>query len=389
MLLSDSRNDTILAQSELGNSSAYYKTSDGSIHNDINTNHIWNALSDKPCALDYKTRYVIVYSESANITCHILNPGVLYMYFGNNSHILSLNAGSSQYGVYSHLLQKIKFENSVTMGSSALTNKTNWNLLGSCYSLQSIDIPNGVTMIDENAFSDCHSLKNVNIPNSVTAIGIRAFSDCRSLKNVNIPNSITSIGGGAFSNCYSLENINIPHGVSIIDWATFSDCYSLKSINIPDSVTSISYNVFYTCYSLENVNIPNSVISIGSGAFSLCSLLESINIPNSVTTIASSAFQYCSFLKNIHISSALTVVNGGLLRNCNSLVTINIAQGWVAPQELYLLHSKYLSISSVRDFFNKLGATSSVSVLRFANEVKSQLSSIDIALVTNKGYTIA
>ncbi len=76
-----------------------------------------------------------------------------------------------------------------------------------CRSLASIDIPNSVTTIGEQAFSYCRSLASVNIPNSVTTIGMLAFADCKSLASVNIGESVTTIGGGAFAGCYYITSV--------------------------------------------------------------------------------------------------------------------------------------------------------------------------------------
>ena len=48
-------------------------------------------------------------------------------------------------------------------------------------SITSVDIPNGVTIIGQNAFGFCISLSSITIPNSVTIIGDYAFSNCNSL----------------------------------------------------------------------------------------------------------------------------------------------------------------------------------------------------------------
>ena len=48
----------------------------------------------------------------------------------------------------------------------------------------SIEIPDSVTYIGDNAFRDCTSLVSITIPDSVTSIGNDAFYDCTSLETV-------------------------------------------------------------------------------------------------------------------------------------------------------------------------------------------------------------
>ena len=109
----------------------------------------------------------------------------------------------------------------------------------------SIIIPEGVTEIEDYAFSDCTSLKSIVIPESVTQIGDDVFSDCTSLKSINIPEGVTQLGGGLFRGCRSLKSINIPEGVTQIGECAFSGCTSLKSVVIPESVTQIGFNAFH------------------------------------------------------------------------------------------------------------------------------------------------
>ena len=156
--------------------------------------------------------------------------------------------------------------------------------------LTTINIPNSVTAIGNEAFGGCDSLTTINIPNSVTTIGNCAFSGCVSLTTINIPNSVTTIGNGAFSGCKSLTTINIPNSVTTIGDEAFDCCESLTTINIPNSVTMIGDEAFNCCESLTTINIPNSVTTIGNGAFALCKPLATITIPNSVTAIGDEAF---------------------------------------------------------------------------------------------------
>ena len=116
--------------------------------------------------------------------------------------------------------------------------------------LTDIIIPDGLTKINEGAFTGCHSLMNITIPDSVTSIGCEAFYDCRNLMNITMPNSVTSIGWATFSGCRRLTNITIPNNVTSIGYSAFSGCSSLTSVTIPDSVTSIGNYAFGGCSSL-------------------------------------------------------------------------------------------------------------------------------------------
>ena len=53
-----------------------------------------------------------------------------------------------------------------------------------------VDIPNGWTSINDQAFQSCTSLASVTIPDSVTFIGNSAFYQCSSLASVTIPDGV-------------------------------------------------------------------------------------------------------------------------------------------------------------------------------------------------------
>ena len=76
-----------------------------------------------------------------------------------------------------------------------------------CDLLTSINIPEGVTSIEDAAFCNCDSLTPIDIPSSVTSIGEQAFDGCSSLTSIDIPSSVTSIGDGAFESCYNLTTV--------------------------------------------------------------------------------------------------------------------------------------------------------------------------------------
>lgn len=105
--------------------------------------------------------------------------------------------------------------------------------------LTEVEIPDGITTIEERAFSGCTALTTIAIPESVTIIKDSAFNGCTSLIDLVIPSGVTYIGEAAFMYCRSLESIEIPVNVSTIRRSTFVGCTALKSIELPDSIVEM------------------------------------------------------------------------------------------------------------------------------------------------------
>ena len=225
-----------------------------------------------------------------------------------------------------------------------------------CSKLTSVTIGNGVTNIGGSAFSGCSSLTSITIPDSVTSIGSGAFSNCSSLTSVTIPDSVTSICGSAFYNCTSLTSIDVPDGVTSIGDYAFYGCSSLTSITIPDSVTSIGYEAFYGCSSLTSVTIPDSVTSIGSSAFYDCSSLTSISIPDSVTSIGDYAFYRCSSLTSVTIPDSVTSISGSAFSGCSSLTSIDIPDGVTRIGESAFSSCSSLTSITIPDSVTRIGS---------------------------------
>lgn len=94
----------------------------------------------------------------------------------------------------------------------------------------SVNIPNGVTLIDSSAFYEYTSLASITIPDSVKHIGSSAFYGCTSLARITIPDSVADIDDGAFSHCTSLSSVTIGNGVMFIGDGVFDNCTNLANI---------------------------------------------------------------------------------------------------------------------------------------------------------------
>ena len=235
--------------------------------------------------------------------------------------------------------------------------------------LKTVIIPEGVTVIGEQAFMNCVNLTKVVIPDTVTEISYQAFAGCTRLVDIKLPDGVTRMGANsfdgaacyenqsdgdtyigkyyygykgtmpdnaninikdgttgicdsAFKNCAGLTNVTIPNSVRNIGSDTFGGCTGLTSVTIPNSVTSIDDYAFYGCTGLTSVTIPNSVTSIGNEAFCVCTGLTSVTIPNNVTSIGNEAFYGCTGLTSVTIPNSVTSIDDHAFSRCTGLTKI-------------------------------------------------------------------
>ena len=93
--------------------------------------------------------------------------------------------------------------------------------------------------------------KNTVIPNTVTSIGYCAFRGVQGLTSIEIPDSVTNIGENAFAFCYDLTgDLTIPNSVDTIGAGAFFYCQGFGgTLTIGESVVFIGDEAFRNCSS--------------------------------------------------------------------------------------------------------------------------------------------
>lgn len=243
--------------------------------------------------------------------------------------------------------------------------------------LTSVVIPEGVTYIEEYAFSGCESLVWVSLPSTMETIANAAFKNCTALneviyngteeqaaliaigtKNDALLNATWQYADGG-EEPEEPENPNIPEAVegdfvySVVDGEAVIIDYTgaggdvgipdtlggypvitigeeafcvnddITSVVIPDSVVTIEANAFGWTDNLTSVTLGNSVVSIGERAFER-SGITSITLPDTVTEIGADAFYMCYALASVHISSGVRVIPKRAFGACTALKSIVI-----------------------------------------------------------------
>lgn len=239
--------------------------------------------------------------------------------------------------------------------------------------VETIEFPNTVTTLQDNALYKCENLISVIIPESVIYIGEDLINDRVS------PTFYVKENSYAYEFCvendyifeiytyetkpnfkgYTLHQTNpefyvdgeilvgynapnsytttvtVPTDITIIGTEAFyrpQDTYTsltelttnslltgvdqgIVTINLPDTITHIQERGFRNLSKMKKIDLPNSIIEIGDYAFIGCKSLTEIKIPNSATTIGESIFIGCDNLQKIYIPSSVTLIKGKILDN--------------------------------------------------------------------------
>lgn len=175
-----------------------------------------------------------------------------------------------------------------------------------CNNLISVVIPEGVTIIYDNAFMMCDKLESITIPSTLIESKANTFTNDTALKAVyisdleawnNIHHNSTASNPLNYANNLYLNgelvtNLVIPNGVTIINRYTFPNAKCIKSITIPKTVTLIDTLAFQGCGAESVTFEDNSTLQeLGNSVFNDCNSLTSITIPASVIEIGMSSLK--------------------------------------------------------------------------------------------------
>lgn len=221
--------------------------------------------------------------------------------------------------------------------------------------LEQIVLPEGVTSIENSAFSNNDCLTEVSLPQSLTSIGRSAFSSCAALREIIIPDGVTTLPDLLFFGCTRLKAVSLGAGLESISGEAFELCAELeritvseenayfKSVNdgkflltktgetlvlggtdgkIPDGVKTIGDGAFFGRTGLKDIIFPDGLERIGEYAFSKCMGLSELKLPRGLKEIGNMAFGNCLGLFNIRIPDGVTSIGANAF-SCYSMGRFN------------------------------------------------------------------
>ncbi|MBQ6967618.1 MAG: leucine-rich repeat protein, partial [Lachnospiraceae bacterium] len=89
-----------------------------------------------------------------------------------------------------------------------------------------------ISEVGDSAFENCENITKVTLPviTADSVFGISVFKGCISLESVTIPNGLTLIPESAFEDCFSLKRLDLPKSVTVIGKNALKST-SLETVN--------------------------------------------------------------------------------------------------------------------------------------------------------------
>ena len=122
-----------------------------------------------------------------------------------------------------------------------------------------------VEIIGAAAFMHAEEYSADYLPEGIRVIEPNAFTDCNGLVNLRLPSTLEKVYGSTFNICENLEVVDL-NGYSVIAPSMFIDCTSLREIKGSENITFIDKSAFRGCTSLT-INLSPALEKIADLAF--------------------------------------------------------------------------------------------------------------------------
>lgn len=116
--------------------------------------------------------------------------------------------------------------------------------------IQTIIIPEGIKVIEKNAFEHCEKVTELIMPDSVEVIEDYAFFGCSKLSKIKFSKNLKTIGIQAFSGI-GVKNLDLPESIEKIDTLAFAFNDKLEKACLPKYVKEMGYGIFSKVKEIE------------------------------------------------------------------------------------------------------------------------------------------
>ena len=187
-----------------------------------------------------------------------------------------------------------------------------------------LNLPDGIEEIGDDCFNNCRNLYgNLILPSHLKKLGSNVFRGCTGLKgDLVIPKSLTVIPSHAFEKCGLGGRLHLHDGITTIGNGAFCHNGFKGELDLPKSLTELGGNNFWGNYFSGSLKIPKGLTNISEEAFSNCTFEGEVEIPDGVTYINKRAFAESENLQKVILPSTLVVIDDYAFENCKSLRVI-------------------------------------------------------------------
>ncbi len=306
-----------------------YWTSSNSNYVSVDDEGVVTALKETVSAVRIKATIYIdgketVFSTSTNVSVKspFIHSGIVLQYYKGPGGVVEIpdDLGIEYIGEYafSHYLY-----NGIDADGYAIRQSIGDN---TSTPITKVIVPEGVKIIQKNAFSDLKFLEEVQLSSTVKDIYVSAFENCTSLKTINL-NRVVKIENNAFNNCTSLTNVNALNEESGHDLSNVvtvgSNAFASTNLAKIDLIRlrMAGANTFANCTNLKEVTLyPENPLNVNMFANSA---IERITIPHKV--IPRNAFENCQSISEITFTNPNVMINSEAFKGCLNLNTIHFA----------------------------------------------------------------
>ncbi len=169
-------------------------------------------------------------------------------------------------------------------------------------------VKEGTISIASNAFlNNARNLKTIDLPEGLIIIGEEAFYNLNSLSQINIPSTVKSIGYNAFAQTkiYNNQSYWVDNGFYIDNWLLNVKKVSLSEFNVKEGTIGISdgkdTGLFPTkAQTINKLTLPSSLKFIGERSFRRLKISQLI-LPSVLESIGKQAFMSCASLSSVNL----------------------------------------------------------------------------------------
>lgn len=179
---------------------------------------------------------------------------------------------------------------------------------------KTVTIPEGIKTIGRKCFAETN-IEEIILPEGIEVIDAEAFAYCKKLRKINFPETLNIIEYGAFRACFSLETVTLPKKMKDLNNYAFYEA-GIKQLILPENVNFVGTEVFAGT-NIETTDIPEN-FTLNSAMFEKCQKLHSINLLGSHITIPERCFCNCINLTEIDITKT-ALIKDEAFRGCQNL----------------------------------------------------------------------